>query len=172
MGNKNRKWKVIAIGVVLSCALTAGFIATKPQTAEAAMDVGRYDIAARLLMPRAEAGDAKSQNLLGSFYYLGLGVKKSDKLASKWFLASALQENAEAQVNIARQYQNGAGVKRDDMRAFGWLRQARRNKSEVAESYIKWQSGSWVLVPNQMQRAIELYNTLEDLIPSKEKGGL
>lgn len=163
---------VLAAGLAVSGLVTAAFIFSAPRTAEAALNTGDYRTAARLLEIRAEKGEAEAQNRLGALYYLGLGVKKDDRLASKWFLAAALQGNAAAQVNIARQYQYGAGVKRDEMRAFGWLRQARRNKSDVAESYMKWQAGSWALVPNQMQRAMELYDDLEDLVPSTERGGL
>lgn len=166
-------WKLpLLIGLVTTLGLGLIFLIVTPRTIEQAMAQGRYDIALSLLTEKAEAGDAEAQNLLGTLFYIGLDVPRNHKLASKWFLASALQGNAKAQVNIARQYQYGYGVKIDSLRAYGWLRQARINGNEVAENYMKWQASSMILVPNQMQRAIELYGTLEGLIPSEERGGL
>jgi len=172
MGEIKRGTIILAVGVLVTGVLTSIFFLTQAQSAEVALNRGEYKRAIELLLPRAQAGEAKAQNFLGSLYYLGLGVKKNDALASRWFLAAALQDNRDAQINIARHYQTGAGVKRDELRAYAWLRQARRNKSEMAERYMKWQAGSLILVPNQMQRAIELYGRLEDLVPSLEKGGL
>lgn len=166
-------WKaIVLIGVVTSAVLTVVFLAITPRDIETAMKNGRYDVAAELLERQALAENAEAQNTLGSLYYVGLGVKRDHRLAAKWFLKAALNENSSAQVNIARHYNNGWGVKRDELRAYGWLRQARINGNELAENYMKWQAGSMALVPNQMQRAIELYDDLEDLIASEEKGGL
>lgn len=167
-----KRWRPLVAVVAIGVATVAIYLFSTPRTAEEALAKGRYEVAARLLEVRAVAGDKYAQNTLGTLYYLGMGVKRNHQTASRWFLASALQNNVDAQVNIARQYQNGHGVERDELRAYGWLRHARAHNSEIAENYMKWQAGSMVLVPNQMQLATERFRTLEDLKPSREKGGL
>lgn len=172
-GNNLKKWRpAVLIGVLTTLVLTVFFVSGVPGDAQSAMEKGDYQRAAQLYGMRAREGDPIAQNALGSLYYLGLGVPRDYVLSSKWFLAAAFQKNADAQVNIARQYQMGYGVKRDELRAFGWFRQARLNKSEIAESYMKWIAGGMILGPLQMQRSLEIYKDLDDLIPSAERGGL
>ncbi len=158
---------VLIVGIVLVIAGIAGF-QLYPRDAKAAMNRGYYGIARDYLRPPAENGDARAQNTLGNLYYLGLGGKQDHSAAANWYLKSAAQAYAPAQVNLARLMRNGQGVKRDVLRAFGWLRQARINGSETAENQMRWMAGSLSLAPNQIQRAQELYRNLEDLLPGKK----
>lgn len=162
------RWSIIGIAVI-AIPFTV-YWATLPGNAEDAILKGRYSVAADLLAVRANSGDAVAQNMLGNLYYLGLGVERNQRLASKWYLASALANNGDAQINIARQYRLGYGLKLDGLRSYAWLRQARANNIEIAEVYITWLASR--LLSNEVQVAQKRFQTLEDLTPSKEKGGL
>lgn len=167
-----KNWKLVSlVGAVVVSMLTYFAVLKNPMDASTAMAKGYYQHAFTLLLPEAEAGDPVAQNQLGILYYLGMGVEQNQQLASQWFLKSALQKNANAQINMGRQYQNGLGVGIDTMRAYAWYRQARNNKNENAELHMKLITGRAFLSPSQTQRANEIYNSAEDLKPSKEKGG-
>lgn len=166
--------KVAAVAV--ACGLAIAAIAAyafldRPATAEAALHSGHYWTASKMLSVRAEEGDARAQNALANLYYLGLGVEQDQKLASRWYLAAALQSNSNAQINLARQYSLGQGLPRDALRAYAWLVQARSNQNEFAEVHMKLLASGSQLTPNQMQRAKALYPKLEDLRPKDKQGG-
>lgn len=57
----------------------------------AAYNAGDFARAYEIFLPLAQAGDAKSQHLLGHMYILGDGVEQDDKEAVKWFRESAKQ---------------------------------------------------------------------------------
>jgi len=61
---------------------------------------------------RAESGEASAQTQLGSFYAIGLGVKKDDSEAAKWYRTAAEQDYAEAQLALGGLYLAGRGVKK------------------------------------------------------------
>lgn len=138
---------------------------TYPKTATDALNRGFYGAARDLLAKSAHQGSAEAQNQLGNLLYLGLGGARNHRQAAQWYLKSAAQADASAQVNIARMYREGLGVKQDVIRAFGWLRQARINGNEFAENQMRWIAGSLSLGPNQMQLAKDKYGTLESLLP-------
>ncbi len=94
------------------------------EDASAAMKKGRkddYATALQLLRPLAEQGDARAEQLLGTLYYYGNGVRESKVEAVKWYEDAANQGYAEAQRNLGYLYQKGIGVLRDVVRAHMWL---------------------------------------------------
>lgn len=78
----------------------------------------------RRLGPRAEAGDAASQFLLGSLYFQGSGVERDLEAAVRWYRAAAEQGHPLAQHNLGNAYMNGDGVAVDDREAMRWWRLA------------------------------------------------
>src|SRR5437762_9610739 len=99
---------VAAAMVVAGVALAGPF-----EDGVAAAYRGDYGTAARLWRPLAEAGVAIAQNNLGALYARGLGVKKDDAEATKWYLAAAQQGLADAESNMGYQYERGFGVPQD-----------------------------------------------------------
>jgi TPR repeat protein len=113
----------------LKAKMTPAQIAEAEKTADiedasAAMKKGRkddYATALQLLRPLAEQGDARAEQLLGTLYYYGNGVRESKVEAVKWYEDAANQGYAEAQRNLGYLYQKGIGVLRDVVRAHMWL---------------------------------------------------
>ena len=80
------------------------------------------DIAA--LQAKANAGDAEAQFELGVDYRWGLGVKRDEAEAMRWYRKAADQGLAKAQYNLAIAYDGGIGVKEDTTEAVRWYRKA------------------------------------------------
>lgn len=56
-------------------------------------------------------GDFAAQTNLGVFYQKGIGVKKDEKEAVKWYRKAAENGNAVARANLGQSYYYGNGVK-------------------------------------------------------------
>ena len=85
-----------------------------------------YTQAFRLLKPLAEQGNAESQCIIASMYYLGLGREKMILEAIKWYIKSAEQGYAVASNNLAGIDLCGAdGVAADRTEADKWFQTAR-----------------------------------------------
>lgn len=166
----NTKVLFIAGALLAITALASlGAYLTYPKDAAEAMNRGFYGAARTYLGKAAAAGSAKAQNELANLHYLGLGGERNHRVAVEWYLKSARQKYASAQINIARMYRHGYGVNQDVIRAFAWLRQARINGSETAENQMRWIAGSLSLGPNQIQLARDKYGTLQSLLAKNEK---
>lgn len=153
---------LLAVAIAIFAGVT---IASRPDTVAAAMDSGHYEIARRLLEKAAREGDPRAQNTLGNLYYLGLGGSVDQRAAARWYLEAALQNNADAQVNVARHYALGLGLTKDIVRAFAWLRHARSNGKEVAEGHMKLMVGSVSITPSHLQEVRKRFPRVEDLRP-------
>ena len=75
-----RKHLIIVLFFVLTACEKANF-----DTAHQAYENGDYDKALKILLPLAEADDAKAQNNLGYMYLNGIGVEKDYAKAHKWY---------------------------------------------------------------------------------------
>jgi len=73
---------------------------------------------------KAEQGDAISQNKLGGFYALGLGVTEDKAEAVKWYRKAAEQDNILAQYELGTCYAGGQGIEKNDIEAVKWYRKA------------------------------------------------
>lgn len=71
----------------------------------------------KVIMSKAEKGDAISQNIVGTWYYKGEHYAKDFKMAHKWWAKSAVQNNVEATGNLGLLYQYGRGVDADSVKA-------------------------------------------------------
>ncbi len=152
----------------MAAAVTAALIwqVAKPDTTIATdLRNGDYSVAFDRLQEKAVAGDPWAQNQLGNLYYLGLGTPVDLKLASEWYLRSALGDWPDAQINVSLMYRYGRGLPHDPARGFAWLRHARSNGKEIAETYLSWIAGSLEQTPSQMQAAKRKYSTIESLRP-------
>lgn len=111
----------LVILVLAGCAPTRGpeGIGSEPQA------VSTYAKFLKL----AQAGDAKSQNLLGFMHYFGEGARKDRYLAHRWFHRAADQGSVNAQLNLAVVHYLGAGVPEDFEEAQRYFRLAKDNNS-------------------------------------------
>jgi uncharacterized protein len=128
-----RRWNGIIAGVA-AAALAAGVvlgacrepllqpaktlaqsigIAAAPADADAAYAAYQdndYRAALRLVLPLAEAGDARAQSLLGLMHYRGRGLPQDDRAAAQWFRRAADQGDTSAQFYLGGMYSEGRGV--------------------------------------------------------------
>ena len=65
----------------------------------------------KILMKKAEQGDAEAQNELGCSYFNEIEIEENYKKALGWFEKSAKQGNPFAQNNLGICYLNGKRVK-------------------------------------------------------------
>lgn len=64
----------------------------------------------------------KSECMIGTMYFMGLGVTQNDSLALKWYLSSAKSNNPVAMYSLGLLYANGGkGVKKDIFKAYQYL---------------------------------------------------
>jgi len=85
----------------------------------------------------AGQGNAEAQLVLGSSYYLGEVVPKSDTEALKWFRRAAQQENADAQFSLGLMHYEGQGVPESDTEALKWFRLAAQQGFAKAQAALK-----------------------------------
>lgn len=71
---------------------------------------------------KAEQGDAKSQNVVGTYYETGNGFLKDYDKAIYWYTKAAEQGNTNAQYHLAVIYNK---VKNDVMKSYMWFETAR-----------------------------------------------
>ncbi|MBN2603377.1 MAG: bifunctional trypsin-like peptidase domain-containing/SEL1-like repeat protein [Candidatus Thermoplasmatota archaeon] len=83
-----------------------------------------------LFIAAAENGNADSQNVLGLMYVNGEGAEKDCEKARLWFLKSALQNHAPAQLNIADLYKD---ILRADQEALPWYFKLVQNENASVE---------------------------------------
>ncbi|MDX2265066.1 MAG: hypothetical protein NW215_08855 [Hyphomicrobiales bacterium] len=151
-----------AIWIVILLAIVAA-LPGKPPGVRSAMLNGDYDAAYARLLKAADAGDATAKNAIGNMYYLGLGRHQDFKLAREWYFKAALAGNAAACVNAGHLYSQGLGVPKDIMRTYGWFVHAKKAGSTEADNYLREILGGFEVVPNMMQRSMELYPTVAAL---------
>lgn len=85
------------------------------------------------LIAKAEAGDADSENRLGSCYETGAGVAVDQIEAMKWYRKAAEQGFAPAQANLGSYYFVGDVVARDLSEAVKWYRKAAEQNDATAQ---------------------------------------
>ncbi len=122
-------------GFVIGLAQNVGLVGNVPVDPEIAAKRHNYRTALRLVRPRAENGDARSQFVLGRLYYDGNGRNTQDyDRAVKWFRRAADQGNASAQLYLGLMSHEGQGVPQDYAEAAEWYRRA-AEQGEVHAQY-------------------------------------
>jgi len=97
---------------------------------------GRYDEAAIVLEPLAEAGDPAAQYLLGVMY-LNLMVEPTEEnTALRLIQAAAEAGHMPAQTELARMYRAGDGVEQDFTKMMGWYQRAAEQGDVGAQLFV------------------------------------
>ena len=112
-------------------ALAALFLALVGGEAQADVAGGiaafnRHDYPAAVSQFRiaADQDDPFAQNVLGTMYVQGLGVKRNYQLALDWFSKAQVLGSPEAMANLAKMYADGLGVAKSDATALRYYRDA------------------------------------------------
>ena len=120
-----RRVRAIGAACMVLAALSAGAAAAQDFAAgmRAHLDK-RYAESRRIFDALAQAGDARSQFMMGTICEQGLGVPKDLAAAAEWYRRAAQGGNASAQYNLGVFYQFGKGVPKDPAEAARLLRLA------------------------------------------------
>lgn len=102
-------------------------------TAYGAFQRGLYMTALNLALPRAEAGDAAAQTLAAEILSRGLGVKRDEAAAAKWYRLAAEQGVPEAQFQYALMLIDGRFVKNDPQEAYALMQAAAEAGNRLAQ---------------------------------------
>ncbi len=92
---------------------------------------GDYAKALRELLPLAENGDARAQNILGQMHHEGKGVPPDATEAARWFRRAAEQGVVGAQHWLGVLYEIGNGVEQNYTEAAKWYRRAAEQGSSL-----------------------------------------
>lgn len=85
---------------------------------------------------KAEQGDPKAQNVMGTYYESGNGVEKDYDRAIYWYTLAAEQRNSNAQYHLAVLYNK---IKDNPLKAYYWFEAARLcgfNITHIHQDYI------------------------------------
>lgn len=97
---------------------------------------GRYDEAATVLMPLAEAGDPAAQYLLGVMY-LNLMVEPPQEHSALLLIRHAAEAgHMPAQTELARMYRAGDGVEQDFTKMMAWYERAAERGDVGAQLFV------------------------------------
>lgn len=94
---------------------------------------GLYMTALNLATPRAEAGDAAAQTLVAEILSRGLGVKRDEATAAKWYRLAAEQGVPEAQFQYALMLIDGRFVPKDPQGAYALMQAAAEAGNRLAQ---------------------------------------
>ena len=98
-----------------------------------AFDQGKYQEALSLWLPLAEQGRVAAQFNIAVMFDQGLGVKKSDVEAARWYLMAAKGGDVSAQLKMGTLYEAGAGVAEDLSAASYWYGEASKGAGKDAD---------------------------------------
>ena len=110
------------------------------------------------LQERAEEGRAGAQYYLGLRYYHGLGVRKDELLAARWFERAARGGESGAQLNLARMLRDGRGIAPDMQRAVQMYRAAAARGVHAAMVELGEILSSGGSVATDFREALRLFN--------------
>jgi TPR repeat protein len=109
------------------------FGAKPPDEAYGAFQRGLYKTALNLALPRAKAGEAPAQTLVAEILSRGLGVKRDEAEAAKWYQLAAEQGIPEAQFQYALMLIDGRFVEKDKKQAFALMQAAAEAGNALAQ---------------------------------------
>ncbi|MFV7790166.1 tetratricopeptide repeat protein [Aliarcobacter lanthieri] len=94
---------------------------------------------ATIMIKRAQEGDMKSQNNLGTMYAKGFGIEQDFEKAVFWWEKAANQGDVIAQNNLGFIYYNGENnIEQDYQKSKHWLKKACENGSEISCDKYKY----------------------------------
>jgi len=94
---------------------------------------GEYTKAIKMYRQIAKQGNTVAQQLLGSLYMNGKGIKQNYSKAIYWFKKAAEQDEAIAQYYLGMLRLEGKGVKQDFSKAFDWLYKSAEQEDALAQ---------------------------------------
>ncbi len=109
------------------------FGAPPTDAAYGAFQRGLYMTALNLALPRAEAGSAAAQTLVAEILSRGLGTKKNEAEAAKWYQRAAEQGVPEAQFQYALLLLDGRFVTKDPQGAYALMEAAAEAGNRLAQ---------------------------------------
>jgi len=130
-------------GLCRNVALIAAifpFFIIKPSPGQPSSDSGLRDahvVALAEARSRAEEGDIKAQNALGTMYLEGKGVPQSYSEAVRWFRKAADRGYAKGQYNLGNMYYYGRGVPQDRAEAEQWYHKAADQGDAYAQRALR-----------------------------------
>ncbi len=94
---------------------------------------GLYRTALNLALPRAQGGDPHAQTLVAEILARGLGIKRDEAQAAKWYALASEQGIPEAQFQYALILLDGRFAPRDEKGAFALMEAAAEAGSPLAQ---------------------------------------
>ena len=110
----------------------------------------------------AAAGDAEALFVLARFSEDGLGKKKDDAEAVRWYRQAADRGLPAAMTNLGWMYDTGRGVAKDDNEAVRWYRQAADKGDPVAMNNLGWMYAKGRGVKKDDAEALRWYHKAAD----------
>ncbi|MCH5318649.1 MAG: sel1 repeat family protein [Paramuribaculum sp.] len=114
---------ILLIGVIAFTVMTPVVSSAKKQqkqkpTTTTVQQTTNATDSLKTIVDEAKKGNAKAQNELGRWYYMGLhDLKQNYTTAVEWWTKAAKQDNPEAIANLGLCYKTGHGVKADSLTA-------------------------------------------------------
>ena len=127
------------------------------------------DLSEKALIEKAQAGTARDRMRLGLRYAMGDGVKADDITAQKWFLQSAEEGYAPAQVGLASMKAFESDVQ-DVPGAIDWLRKAAQQDNIQAQTELARLLQSGTGVANNPEEAEAWQKKAEELTQREQLG--
>ncbi len=128
-----------------------------PDAAFGAFQRGLYVTSLNLALPRANEGDAAAQTLVAEIYSRGLGVKRDEAEAARWYQAAAEQNVPEAQFQYALLLLDGRFVEKDVDQAFALMEEAANAGNAMAQFNYAQMLVDRVPGPRGVERAVPFY---------------
>ena len=136
--------RMVFAATTLALVLSAGSaLAQKPSAeeafkkAEALAEKKDYAGAMRNYRIAADQGHLESQNDVGLFYVMGMGVPKNVAEGEKWLRKAANSGHPTAQRNLGFLYMEGMGVPKDREKAIDWFKKAAAQGDDEAIAGLK-----------------------------------
>ncbi len=132
------------------------------EDAEAAIKIGDYVTALRLLETLVNQDNTYAERRLGIMYINGLGVPKDYALGMRWMRIAADKGLADAQNEVGLLYQRGWGAERNEAEAAKWFRLAADQGLVLAQNNL---ANAYLLglgVPQNYGEAFKWYRLAAD----------
>lgn len=122
-----------------------------------------YETALVELIPLANKGVFRAQNVLYIMYLNGFGVKKDVKEGEKWMRMGAESGNSTAQYIYGQLYIGGEYVKQDLSKAHKWLLRSAQQGEQMGYDYLYYMYLGGYGVQKNVTTALKLF-LLQDLL--------
>ena len=129
---------------------------------EAAINIGDYVTALRLLETLADEDNTYAERLLGIMYIKGRGVPQDYAVGMRWLRIAADKGLADAQNEVGILYQRGLGVERNEAEAVKWFRLAADQGLVLAQNNLADTYALGLGVPQDFGEAFRWYRIAAD----------